>query len=633
MDEPADLKYRGAIDLEVANNSHTIAFKLIQKLGDGIPGRVLEVGCASGYFGATLREHGHTVWGIESDPQAAAIAETLLDRVFQQSVEAFLSSDDARDARFDFVVFGDVLEHLADPAAVLRRCRELLAPQGAIVASIPNVSHVAVRAMLMEGRWDFDDLGIMDRTHLRFFARNTLVDLFSDARLGIRRLEYVELPPALTGIRCAPRTCSQVAARCRDDAMLAFQFVVAATAVDDAPAANRAYRLDTSFRVLCALPLPDSSLATVRLRAPLAAWRSRHGGQLRVVSLFEITPEDLEWADVAIVQRLADEHVLELVESIQSQGVAVVFDIDDYLLDVPPFLASAEYCRRNRAPLRKILGCADAVTVSTERLREAFAPHSRDLFVVPNCAENHRPVVAHTDGTPVSLLVASSDSVRVDFLIPALKRVCAEFGDAVRVVALGPPGEALQDAGVPVSRVGMLPYEDFQRFISRQADAIGVIPLDDSFFSSCKSAIKYVDYALAGIPVVCSNVPPYSDVVEHGVAGLLVPNNEDAMVEALGSLIRSATLRRQLAARARERCRQMFSMEIAANAWQSALHHAASRRAVAPLDEAGNSRRRKARMVRGLVRRAMRPSSYLATVRILRAEGLVGLRRRLRVIR
>jgi hypothetical protein len=77
----------------------------------------------------------------------------------------------------------------------------------------------------------------------------------------------------------------------------------------------------------------------------------------------------------------------------------------------------------------------------------------------------------------------------------------------------------------------------------------------------------------------------------------------------------------------------MFQMETAADAWQSALHHAAARRADAPLDTAENAKRRRARTVRGLVRRALRPGSYLATVRILRAEGLAGLRRRLRVIR
>jgi hypothetical protein len=130
--------------------------------------------------------------------------------------------------------------------------------------------------------------------------------------------------------------------------------------------------------------------------------------------------------------------------------------------------------------------------------------------VIPNCTENHRPPVDHRDGDAVSLLVASSDSVRVDFLVPALKRVCSEFGDGVRIVAIGPPGEALQAAGVPVARIDMLPYEDFQRFISTQHNSIGLIPLDDSHFSSCKSAIKYVDYALSGIPVR-SNVPPYAD--------------------------------------------------------------------------------------------------------------------------
>ncbi len=633
MNHAGELKYRGAIDLEVANNSHTIAFKLIRQEGGTNVRRVLEVGCASGYFGETLRDHGYTVWGIEHDPAAAALARTRLDQVFEGPVEIFLDARDAGDQRFDCIVFGDVLEHLADPVTVLRRCRSILAPGGMVVASIPNVAHVAVRAMLLEGRWDYSDLGIMDRTHLRFFARSTLVELFSSAGLALRRLEYVELPAAQTGIPSAVQTGKAIAPLCRDDTALAFQYVVAARPVDDAPAANQPYLLDGNFRVLCALPLPDSSLAAVRLRAPLTAWRSRHGGQLRLVPLFDVSDQDLEWADVVIVQRLADESVHELVESIQSRGIPVIFDIDDFLLDVPPFLASAEYCHRNRGHLQAILRCADAVTVSTERLRQALAPYSRHLFVIPNCTENHRPPVNHRDGDAVSLLVASSDSVRVDFLVPALKRVCSEFGDGVRIVAIGPPGEALQAAGVPVAHIGMLPYEDFQKFISTQHNSIGLIPLDDSHFSSCKSAIKYVDYALAGIPVVCSNVSPYADVVEHGANGLLVANEEDATVAALRELIGSAALRRRLAEEARRMSQERFSMEVAAQAWQKALDAAALQQSTAPFSAGGQRALPRARTVRGVMKRVLRPSSYLTSVRILRSEGLGGLRRRLRWLR
>jgi hypothetical protein len=238
----------------------------------------------------------------------AALARTRLDHVFEGPVETFLDARDAGDLRFDCIVFGDVLEHLADPGTVLQRCRSILAPGGMVVASIPNVAHVAVRAMLLEGRWDYSDLGIMDRTHLRFFARSTLVELLSSAGLALRRLEYVELPAVLTGIRCAEETSKAVAPLCRDDTGLAFQYVVAARPADDAPAANRPYLLDGNFRVLCALPLPDSSLAAVRLRAPLTAWRSRHGGSS--AGLLQISARDLQWADVVIVQRLADESVM-----------------------------------------------------------------------------------------------------------------------------------------------------------------------------------------------------------------------------------------------------------------------------------------------------------------------------------
>lgn len=169
-------KYDTVVDLSLDNNSHTFMVGLV-----GSHKRVLDVGCASGYFARALAENGCTVSGVEYDADAAeearpALAELVVGDLEQLDLVAQLGQ-----GRFDVVVFGDVLEHLRDPLPVLRQARTLLAPGGYVVISIPNVAHGAVRLQLLRGRFDYRPTGLLDSTHIRFFTRDNLEVLLHDA--------------------------------------------------------------------------------------------------------------------------------------------------------------------------------------------------------------------------------------------------------------------------------------------------------------------------------------------------------------------------------------------------------------------------------------------------------------------
>ena len=88
---------------------------------------------------------------------------------------------------YDVIVFADVLEHLRDPERVLRSLAPFLARGGRVLASIPNVAHWSIRWRLLAGRWQYQDRGILDRTHLRFFTRETALALFASAGLAVTR--------------------------------------------------------------------------------------------------------------------------------------------------------------------------------------------------------------------------------------------------------------------------------------------------------------------------------------------------------------------------------------------------------------------------------------------------------------
>lgn len=151
--------------------------------------KVLDVGCWDGYIGKRLAGKGCSVVGIELDAAAAAAAERFYDRVIVADVES-LEGLDYPEGHFDVIIFGDVLEHLKDPSYVLKMFHRYLSGDGFILCTLPNVAHFYNRLMLLLGRWDYQDYGIMDRTHLRFFTVSTAQQLVRDAGFRITRLDY-----------------------------------------------------------------------------------------------------------------------------------------------------------------------------------------------------------------------------------------------------------------------------------------------------------------------------------------------------------------------------------------------------------------------------------------------------------
>ena len=144
--------------------------------------RILEVGCAAGAMGAALLAKGaREVVGLDIFEPALAVARTRLSAAHRVDLDA-LPELPYPDGHFDLVTFADVLEHLRDPAQVLRHLERWIAPGGGILVSLPNVRHESVvLPLLVEGRWDYADSGILDRTHLRFFTRRGMEQLLQCA--------------------------------------------------------------------------------------------------------------------------------------------------------------------------------------------------------------------------------------------------------------------------------------------------------------------------------------------------------------------------------------------------------------------------------------------------------------------
>lgn len=145
--------------------------------------RMLEIGCGTGHLAEYLvREKGCSVLGVELDPEQAAVASkrgfpvlagSITDPALQERLDGYVADS----GPFAVVFMSQVIEHVAEPEDLLRKIRTWLAPDGMLVISTCNIAHWKYRLRLLRGRWEYEEYGILDRGHLRFFTMRSFADL------------------------------------------------------------------------------------------------------------------------------------------------------------------------------------------------------------------------------------------------------------------------------------------------------------------------------------------------------------------------------------------------------------------------------------------------------------------------
>lgn len=217
-------RYDREVDLDL-ETSHTKMLRLI-----GTNQRVLDLGCATGQLAKVLRERGCDVVGIEPDPEAAKLAAEHCSAVIVGDVEDLDLSLELGERRFDVIVAGDVLEHLKQPELALAALRPFLDRNGCLITSVPNVGHGSVRLALLGGAFPYAELGLLDRTHLRFYTRESLLRMLGDADFTPIHVEGVDLPIELSEVPFAPEDTPPgvLEALAGQSDALVYQFVVVA---------------------------------------------------------------------------------------------------------------------------------------------------------------------------------------------------------------------------------------------------------------------------------------------------------------------------------------------------------------------------------------------------------------------
>jgi glycosyltransferase involved in cell wall biosynthesis len=194
----AKLSYESKYDINGAHSTYkrtdpySSHSRIIEWIETERPRQVLEVGTATGYLTSEMVKRGCVVTGIEQDPEMARIAEQYCKQMIVGDVG---NLDLSRLGKYDAIIVGDVVEHLRNPREFLQRAGKLLNKGGKILISLPKVENIWVRLNFLFGRSNNNRVGVLDESHLRFFALKNSKKIARDSGLEVISTNLTLIPP------------------------------------------------------------------------------------------------------------------------------------------------------------------------------------------------------------------------------------------------------------------------------------------------------------------------------------------------------------------------------------------------------------------------------------------------------
>jgi 2-polyprenyl-3-methyl-5-hydroxy-6-metoxy-1,4-benzoquinol methylase len=186
-------KYEYAVD----TTADTAPARVVRMIGR--EQRVLEVGSGPGSITKQLKEAGRCkVTALEIDPVAIELVKPFCEAVYSADLNSSEWDKVLSGQKFEVVLAADVLEHVYNPLAVLKKMASLVTPGGRVVLSLPHVGHCAIATCLLLEDFEYRDWGLLDRTHIRFFGLKNIQDLLQQANLAITKVEFVVRHPEET---------------------------------------------------------------------------------------------------------------------------------------------------------------------------------------------------------------------------------------------------------------------------------------------------------------------------------------------------------------------------------------------------------------------------------------------------
>ena len=472
---------------------------------------VLELGCGTGALGAALKLRAPLarIIGVERDPGAAAQARRVLDAVVEADAEA-PGTLDALDlalagAPLDLLLIGDVLEHLRDPWAMLSALRGRMREGGTAAVCLPNAAHWSLLRRQLAGDWTYGDAGLLDRTHLRFFTRDSAVAMFRAAGFAVEgvapRLSRAdgtaEAGVALEALAGAATAMGLDPVRTRAEAG-PLQWLFSLRAGPARPA-----------RRLCGIGIRGAalSLSTIRLGQPVAALAGHRPLRSRLSIGDFVLPKPGGPPGILVSYRLhpgSGSGIWPRIDRLAAEGWLILHDLDDH----------PAHLRAQRANDFRSIRAAHAVTVTTSALADVVRPMNPHVHLVPNQVFDlpapKAAILARREGPLRALFAAINRGADWDAQCGALEAALLAPDAPARLTAIH-AAELAERMGPNVRTLPFLDYPDYRR--EMLAADVAICPLTATEFNACKSDLKIVESLAHGtVPLVSAEAAAQTDV-------------------------------------------------------------------------------------------------------------------------
>jgi len=465
---------------------------------------VLDVGCASGALGYAFKRRNPSAryFGIEADPDAAAIARRRIDAV--SSVDVEVEPCPFGDTTFDCIIYGDVLEHLRDPWTVLRKQAARLTPGGVVLICMPNAEHWSLAERLLRGTFDYEDQGLFDRTHLRWFTPETTRRALREAGLipydiSSRIFDAPAAHAFVRAMRPALETLGIDPQRYLDRAT-PLQHVWRATTAPVQP-----------MHLISSMLAPVGGVSHVRVVEPMAAIATAPGFVTRITENIDIDDVPTDGPRIFIYHRplLAGDRGLAVVRRMLDRGYVVVCEFDDH----------PDYIPVLQRPDVQNFRAVHAVQTSTAPLAEVLRAQNPEVKVFPNAIARLPEVRNYATPGRMTLFFAGIN--REDEWPPyldALNAVARLAGERLHFQIVADRGlfDALQTPHKNFTP--LCDYETYQELLAKSE--VSFMPLQDTPFNRCKSDLKFLESSAHRVTSLASPVV-YAGSIEDGRTGIL----------------------------------------------------------------------------------------------------------------
>ena len=496
---------------------------------------VLDVGCHKGMLGALyrLRNPRARVLGVDNDVAAVRVAATRLTEAACLDIETDMLPFEVPDG-YDCIIYGDVLEHLRDPWRIMREHAALLSPRGVMLICVPNAAHWSVVLKLINGSFDYEKQGVLDRTHLRWFTLATMEKALTETGLQLcdvsPRIFDKPGAEALADVLKEGLATLGVSRETFLSRSAPTQYIWRARKTPMAPIAIRSTMLK-----------PYGGVSDIRVLMPLKALKTDPSTVVQVgeVDSFPLPTDRLPGICILHRPLLLGESGILFFRYLLQRGFLVVTEFDD----LPDFLPQL----RDEGLLN--FRAAHAVQTSTDVLAGVLREQNPEVAVFRNAIGQLPEVVNFASEARVTLFFGAINREQ-DWhpSMAAINAAAAVLGARLNFQVVH--DQQFFDA-LETPHKSFTPTCDYPTYVGLLSQSeISFMPLRDTPFNRAKSDLKFIEAGASRV-VPLASPTVYEDSIEEGVTGLIFRSEAD-LYEKIIRLATTPSLGRSIGDAARQ---------------------------------------------------------------------------------